>query len=86
MSCVPSPATTALSPLWLTPDGRHAFSASWGQTLKVWDLDTGEALATFTCDAAARCCAYSEALNLILAGDADGHLHLLRLEAPKAKG
>ena len=29
--------------------------------------------------------ASTEALNLIVAGDAGGHLHFLRLEEPKAK-
>ena len=28
----------------------------------------------------------SDTLNLIVAGDARGHLHFLRLEEPKAKG
>jgi hypothetical protein len=30
--------------------------------------------------------AFSDALKLIVAGDAGGHLHFLRLEEPKAKG
>ncbi len=53
--------------------------------MKLWDLETGEVLATFTCDAAAYCCAFSEALKLIVAGDQGGHLHFLRLEEPKPK-
>ena len=28
-------------------------------------------------------CAYSDALDLIVAGDAGGHVHFLRLEEPK---
>ena len=70
----------------VTPDGQRAVSASEDNTVKVWDLETGEVLATFTCDSAARCCAFSDALKLIVAGDAGGHLHFLRLEEPKAKG
>ena len=70
----------------MTPDGQRAVSASEDNTVKVWDLETGEVLATFTCDSAAYCCAFSDALKLIVAGDAGGHLHFLRLEEPKAKG
>jgi hypothetical protein len=51
----------------------------------VWDLETGKILATFTCDSAARCCAFSDALKLIVAGDEGGHVHFLRLEEPKPK-
>jgi len=69
-----------------TADGRRAVSASRDNTVKLWKLETGQVLATFTCDAAARCCAFSDALSLIVAGDAGGHLHFLRLEEPKAKG
>jgi WD40 repeat protein len=69
----------------VTPDGQRAVSASEDQTLKVWDLETGRCVATFTCDSAAHCCAYSDALNLILAGDAGGHLHFLRLIEPQPK-
>jgi hypothetical protein len=54
-------------------------------TLKVWDLETGEVLATFTCDNALCCCAYSEALKLIVAGDTGGHVHFLRLEGKRQR-
>ena len=30
----------------VTPDGKRAVSASWDETLKVWDLETGRALRT----------------------------------------
>jgi hypothetical protein len=33
----------------------------------------------------AYCYAFSDALKLIVAGDDGGHVHLLRLEEPKAK-
>ena len=52
----------------------------------IGELETGNVLATFTCDAAANCCAFSEALELIVVGDSGGHVHFLRLEEPKAKG
>jgi WD40 repeat protein len=70
----------------LTQDGQRAVSASWDKTVRLSDLETGEVLATFTCDSTALRCAYSDTLKLIVAGDAGGHLHFLRLEEPKAKG
>jgi hypothetical protein len=34
----------------VTPDGQRTVSASVDNTVKVWDLETGEVLATLTCD------------------------------------
>ena len=51
----------------------------------MWELETDEVLATFTCDGQASCCAFSKALKLIIAGDAGGHVHFLHLEEPKSK-
>src|SRR5271157_992912 len=65
-------------------DGRRAASASLDQTLKVWEVESGALLATFTCDAAAWCCAFVNDYELT-AGDVDGRVYLLRLEEPKAK-
>jgi len=56
----------------VTPDLMQAVSASEDQTLKVWDLATGTVIATFTCDAPARCC--------VFAGDGSGRVHFLSLE------
>ena len=53
--------------------------------MKVWDLQTGECLTTFTCDSTAHCCAWSDALKLIVAGDSGGHVHFLKLEEPKKR-
>jgi len=69
----------------VTADGKRVVSAAGDKTLKVWDLESGEVLATFTCDGAAFCCAFSDALKLIVAGDAGGHVHFLQLEEPKAE-
>ncbi len=65
----------------LSADGRRAVSASDDRTLKLWDLESGATIATFTCDAAVRCCAFTDD-HTILAGDAAGRLHFLRLEIP----
>ncbi len=68
----------------LSGDGRCAVSASWDQTVKVWDVEAGEVIATFACDVAAYCCAFIA--DRIVAGDAGGHVHFLRLEDPIRQG
>jgi hypothetical protein len=42
-------------------------------------------VASFTCDGAANCCAFSAALELIVMGDAGGRMHFLHVEEPKPK-
>ena len=69
----------------VTPDGQRAVSASDDNTLKVWELESGELLATFTCDSFAGCCSYSDSIELFIAGDVDGRVHFLRLEEAKPK-
>jgi WD40 repeat protein len=66
-------------------DGRRAVSASDDHTLKLWDVESGVLFVTFTCDAAALCCAFISDRKLF-AGDALGRIHFLELEEPKAKG
>jgi hypothetical protein len=51
----------------------------------MWELETREVFATFTCDVRANCCAFSNTLELIVAGDAGGRVHFLHLEEPKAR-
>ncbi len=61
-------------------DGQRAVSASYDKTLKVWELASGRELATFEADASLDCCAVSPDGKTILAGDARGVIHCLRLE------
>jgi hypothetical protein len=63
----------------VTADGKRAISASLDKTLKVWELDSGLPFATFQCDASAICCIFA-GNQMIVAGDAGGHLHFLQLE------
>ena len=44
----------------VTPDGRQAVSASYDNTLKLWDLETGLSIATFRCEAGAHCCVFAD--------------------------
>jgi WD40 repeat protein len=60
-------------------DGRLAVSASADKTLMVWDLEAGAHVVTFTCDAAAVCCAISGDRRIV-AGDETGRVHFLSLE------
>jgi hypothetical protein len=69
----------SVSGVAVSADGRRAVSASYDKTLKFWDLETAKAVATFTADAALRCCAFAST-QTILAGDNGGHVHFLKLE------
>ena len=66
-----------------SPDGQQIVSASYDSTLKVWDTETGEALATFFADGPMLCCAvYGE---MIAAGGARG-VYFLWLVGADDKG
>jgi len=69
----------AVSGAAVTADGKRVVSASWDKTLKLWDLATGLPIATFHCDASARCCAFADD-HRIVAGDAGGRVYFLVLE------
>ena len=56
-----------------------AIPGSWGQTLNVWDLDTGLPIATFHCDGSAQRCACADEQRIV-AGDGGGRVYILRLE------
>jgi WD40 repeat protein len=57
----------------------RAASASEDKTLKVWDLEMGALVTTFTCDAVAHCCAFV-GNHRIVAGDQSGRVHFPSLE------
>ena len=72
--------TGGVSAVAVTPDGSRAVSASYDSTLKVWDLETGEILSTFSGDSPIYACAVSPNGKTIVAGEDLGRVHFLRLE------
>ena len=73
----PQRSVTAVA---ITPDGRHAVSASRDNTLRVWDLESGKELALLTADSPTISCAVSLDGRTIVAGDVIGKIHILRME------
>ncbi|NMG19293.1 WD40 repeat domain-containing protein [Brasilonema bromeliae] len=69
----------------VTPDGKYVISGSEDNTLKVWNLETGEVIASFTADSALMCCAVAPDGVTIAAGEVTGRIHFLRLEGMEAK-
>ncbi|PSB24242.1 WD40 repeat domain-containing protein [filamentous cyanobacterium Phorm 46] len=64
----------------IAPDGKTAISASRDHTLKVWDLLTGKEVASFSGESAFSGCAIAPDGVTVVAGDASGRVHFLRLE------
>jgi WD40 repeat protein len=63
----------------VTADGKRAISGSDDNTVKVWNLETGEVIASFTGDGSINCCAVAPDGVTIVAGDALGRVPFLRL-------
>jgi WD40 repeat protein len=61
--------------------GARALSGSTDNTLRLWDLATGECLAVYTADGAINCVAVAPD-DLVVAGSADGKVHILEIREP----
>jgi WD40 repeat protein len=68
----------------VTPDGKQAISTLSDNTLNLWNLQTGEVIASFTGESLINCCAVAPDGVTIVAGDALGRVHFLRLEGMEA--
>jgi WD40 repeat protein len=62
--------TALVSEMAFSADGKLAVSGS--SVLRVWDLQSGEDLSVFTCDAPAISCAWRG--DRVIAGDMDGQV------------
>jgi WD40 repeat protein len=70
----------------VTPDGRRVVSASDDQTLRLWDLESGKEIATFTGEDDMGSSTLAPDGRTIIAGDASGRMHFLSLiEADETK-
>ena len=61
------------------PTGRRALSGSGDDTLRLWDLESGQNIATFTGENVMRSCAVAPDGRTIIAGAKLGRVHFLRL-------
>ena len=61
----------------VSPDGRRAVSGSEDRTLKVWDLDSGAWLASFTGSGVMLAVAWGPDDRRIVAGDNTGIVYFL---------
>jgi WD40 repeat protein len=64
----------------VTADGKRVISGSNDNTVKVWNLETGEEIATFIGESDFYSCAVTPKGLTIVAGDAGGMVHFLKLE------
>jgi hypothetical protein len=64
----------------VTPDGRRVVSASYDKTLKVWDLESGKCITTFSGEGAFICCMIANDGKTIIAGDNIGRVCFLYCE------
>ena len=73
-----------VSAVAVTADGKRAISGSFDSTLKLWNLETSEVIASFTGESSIYCCAVTPDGVTIVAGEASGRVHFLRLEGIEA--
>ena len=64
----------------VTRDGRRAISVLYDCTLKLWDLQSGQMVASFVGDRPFTCCAIAPDNVTIVADDNGGGVHFFRIE------
>jgi len=64
----------------VTPDGKHAISGSSDNTLRMWDIENGQFVVSFNGNGSLHACAISPDGRTIVAGEASGRVHFLRLQ------
>ena len=69
-----------VSAVAVTPDGKKAISASWDQTLRVWDLSSGQLIARFDADDTLIADTVAPDGVTIVAGEETDRVYFMRLE------
>ena len=64
----------------MTPDGKRVVSGSDDFNIKVWEIETGKPITSFTADSMIYYVAVAYDGKTIVAGDGAGQVHFLRLE------
>ncbi|MEQ8960194.1 MAG: WD40 repeat domain-containing protein, partial [Coleofasciculus sp. C2-GNP5-27] len=78
--------TDSVESVAITPNGQWAVSTSRDKFLILWDLHRDEIITTFKGDGELLCCAVAPDGLTIVAGEASGRVHFLRLENSSAFG
>ena len=73
---------SAITAVAWSADGRRAVFGAFDPTINVWDVESGHYLATFTGEGAMLGCDLSSDGRTIIAGEASGRIHFLRLVLP----
>jgi WD40 repeat protein len=71
--------TDTVLPVAVMPEGRRAVSGSGDRTLRLWDLESGEEIVTFTGESSMASCAVSPDGRTIIAGEISGRMHFLEI-------
>jgi WD40 repeat protein len=74
--------TYTISDVQFLPGNERLMSASGDNTLRVWNVASGQCEAVFTADAWILCCAPTPDGKIVLAGDMAGNLHFLEFCHP----
>jgi WD40 repeat protein/uncharacterized caspase-like protein len=74
------PHEASITDIVVTADGEYILSTGRDQTLKFWHLKSGREITSFSGDSPFFCCAITQDGKNIIAGEASGRLHFLRLE------
>jgi WD40 repeat protein len=73
--------TSRVDAVAMLADGSRGISGSDDRSLRLWDLASGKCLAEYHTDAGITCVAFARD-NLIVAGSADGRIHILEIREP----